>query len=167
MTFTITSPAFPHEGDMPIEFTCDGNDLAPPLVWSGAPTGSQSLALVVDDPDAPDPAAPSHIWVHWVLYNLPPDSAGIAQGAAYLPKGTREGRNDWRRVGYRGPCPPAGRHRYVFHLYALDAVLSDLRHPTKQALFAAMQGHVLGEAVLVGTYMRRTNRGHSSSAGAT
>jgi hypothetical protein len=121
------------------------------------PTGTRSLALIVDDPDAPDPAAPRMTYVHWVLYNIPPDCTGLPEGvtAAQLPAGTREGLNDWKRTGYGGPCPPIGRHRYYHKLYALDTVLPDLGRTTKSALLAAMAGHELARAELMGTYFKR------------
>ncbi|HMC54595.1 MAG TPA: YbhB/YbcL family Raf kinase inhibitor-like protein, partial [Gemmatimonadaceae bacterium] len=118
---------------------------------SGAPKGTKSFALIVDDPDAPDPKAPKMTYVHWVLYDIPADSTGI-QKAGEGPAGTRDGKNDWKRVGYGGPCPPIGRHRYYFKLYALDAVLGDLKHPTKDQLLEKMKGHVLEQTELVGTY---------------
>jgi len=152
MRFVIQSPAFEEGGSIPSRYTCDGEDVSPPLVWSGIPAGTRSLALIVDDPDAPDPAAPRMVWVHWVLYNLPPDVQGLPEAVVALPPGTLEGRNDWKRTGYGGPCPPVGRHRYFFKLYALDAVLPDLGEPTKAELLDAMKGHVIGEAVLMGTY---------------
>jgi Raf kinase inhibitor-like YbhB/YbcL family protein len=126
------------------------------LAWTDVPAQAKSLALVVDDPDAPDPAAPKMTWVHWVLYNIPPTVSGLAEGIASgkLPAGTLEGLNDWKRTGYGGPCPPIGRHRYFHKLYALDTVLADLHKPTKATLEKAMDGHILAEAVLVGTYMR-------------
>jgi Raf kinase inhibitor-like YbhB/YbcL family protein len=151
----ISSSAFSHNGPIPPAYTCDGQDVSPPLSWSGMPAGTKSLALVVDDPDAPDPAAPRMTWVHWVLYNLPPDGKGLAEGAKSLPPGVLEGLNDWKRTGYGGPCPPIGRHRYFFKLYALDAVLPDLGRPTKGALERAMQKHVLAQAEIVGTYQKR------------
>jgi len=153
MSLTITSAAFAPDGAIPAVHTCQGRDTSPPLAWSGVPEGTKSLALVVDDPDAPDPAAPRMTWVHWVLYNLEPASSGLPEGvvASALPPGTREGVNDWGRTGYGGPCPPIGRHRYFHKLYALDTMLPDLRHPTKAALEKAMFGHVLAHATLVGT----------------
>jgi Raf kinase inhibitor-like YbhB/YbcL family protein len=154
MTLAITSTAFDAGGPIPPVYTCDGNDVAPPLAWTRVPAGTQSLALIVDDPDAPDPAAPQRTWVHWVLYNIAADASGLEQGARHLPAGTQEGSNDWKRTGYGGPCPPIGRHRYFFKLFALDAVLPDLKHATKQQLEAAMQGHVLEKAELMGTYHR-------------
>jgi Raf kinase inhibitor-like YbhB/YbcL family protein len=154
MTLAITSTAFDAGGPIPPVYTCDGNDVAPPLAWSGVPAGTNSLALIVDDPDAPDPAAPQRTWVHWVLYNIAPDAAGLEQGARHLPGGAREGSNDWKRTGYGGPCPPIGRHRYFFKLYALDAMLPDLKQATKQQLEDAMAGHVLEQAELMGTYHR-------------
>ena len=156
MTLTLTSPAFTHNGAMPARLTCDGRDLSPELRWSGLPAETKSLALIVDDPDAPDPAAPRMTWVHWVLYNIPPTATGLAEAVALgdLPAGTRQGLNGWGRTGYGGPCPPIGRHRYFHKLYALDTVLPDLGKPTKATLEKAMKGHVLASTELVGTYQR-------------
>ena len=154
MDFTLASPAFHEGGAIPSRHTCDGRDLSPELNWQGVPEGSRSLVLIVEDPDAPDPAAPKRVWVHWVLYDIPPRVAGLSEGVVSLPRGTREGLNDWKRTGYGGPCPPVGRHRYFFRLQALDTELSDLGHPDAAALREAMKGHVLGEAVLMGTYAR-------------
>jgi Raf kinase inhibitor-like YbhB/YbcL family protein len=156
MAMTLVSPSFQHQGEIPGRFTCDGRDLSPELNWSGIPEGARSLALIVDDPDAPDPAAPRMTWVHWVLYNLPPESTGLPEAVpgAELPPGTREGLNDWGKAGYGGPCPPIGRHRYFHKLYALDKVLPDLGKPTKAALEKAMAGHILDQAELIGTYQR-------------
>ena len=154
MALTITSPSFTHEGEIPTQFTCEGKDLSPELRWSGVPAGAKSLALIVDDPDAPDPKAPKRTWVHWVLYNLPPASEGLAEAVDRFPQGTCEGRNDWGRTGYGGPCPPIGRHRYFFKLYALDVVLPDLKTPTKAQLEKAMEGHVIEKAELMGTYQK-------------
>ena len=156
MPLTLSSSAFQHLGSIPPQYTCDGADLAPPLGWTGVPAGTASLALVVDDPDAPDPAAPKRVWVHWVLYNLPPTTTGLAAGVTTvnLPAGTREGTNDWNKTGYGGPCPPIGRHRYFFKLYALDAELPDLGSPTKAQLEAAMAGHILARAEMIGTYQK-------------
>ncbi|TAN52497.1 MAG: YbhB/YbcL family Raf kinase inhibitor-like protein [Methylococcaceae bacterium] len=153
-TMQLTSPAFAHNGDIPARHTCQGNDLSPALQWSGLPDGTQSLVLIVDDPDAPDPKAPKMTWVHWVLYNIPPTASGLAEGIAALPPGTLEGSNDWQRTGYGGPCPPIGRHRYFHKLYALDRVLPDLGRPNKAKLEQAMQGHILERAELVGTYQK-------------
>ena len=151
MALTLTSPAFRHQDEIPIRFTCNGDDMSPPLAWSGAPAGTRSFAVIVDDPDAPDPKHPRQTWVHWLVYNLPPDCAGLPEGGA-LPPGTKRGLNDWRRADYGGPCPPIGRHRYFHKLYALDTVLPDLKQPTKGALEQAMKGHVLAQAELVGLY---------------
>ena len=157
MSLVLHSAAFEHMGGIPAEHTCEGADRSPPLAWTGVPPAARSLALIVDDPDAPDPAKPQRTWVHWVLYNLPSATAGLtaAVAPAALPAGTLEGKNDWGRTGYGGPCPPVGRHRYFFKLYALDAVLPDLHHPTKAQLEEAMAGHVLASAELVGTYQKR------------
>lgn len=156
MTMTLSSPAFTHGGEIPSECTCDGKDLAPALVWSGVPDGTRSLALIVYDPDAPDPKAPKMTWVHWVLYNIPPGGKGLPKGAEkkHLPAGTLEGTNDWKRTGYGGPCPPIGRHRYFHKLYALDTLLPDLGTPTKAQLEEAMKGHIRAQTELMGTYQR-------------
>ena len=151
----ISSSSFSHQGSIPAKYTCEGGDTSPPLAWTGLPATAKSLALIVDDPDAPDPKAPKMTWVHWVLYGLSPQVPGLAEnGSRSLPPGTREGQNDWKRTGYGGPCPPIGRHRYFFKLYALDTVLPDLRKPSKAALLKAMEGHVVGTAELVGTYQK-------------
>ena len=155
MTLEIRSTAFEHEGDIPVKYTCEAEDVSPPLSWSGVPAKARSLALIVDDPDAPDPAAPKMTWVHWVLYNLPPDSAGLPEAVDTLPAGAGEGVNDWHRTGYGGPCPPIGRHRYFFKLYALDTLLPALGAPTKAQLETAMAGHILEQAVLMGTYQKQ------------
>jgi len=154
MSFTISSPAFANHQAMPKKYTCEGADVSPPLRWSGAPPGTKGFALIMDDPDAPDPKAPRMTWVHWVIYDLPADVHELAEGAATLglPGNARQGINDWKRTGYGGPCPPIGRHRYFHKLYALDTGLPRLEHPTKAQLIAAMKGHVLAEAELVGTY---------------
>jgi Raf kinase inhibitor-like YbhB/YbcL family protein len=156
---TLTSPAFAADGEIPVRCTCEGEDLAPALAWSGVPAGTRSLALIVDDPDAPDPATPRRVYVHWVLYNLPATATGLREGttSSDLPDGAREGLNDSKRIGYEGPCPPIGRHRYYHKLYALDTMLPDLTTPTKSRLLDAMQGHVLAEAVLMGTYIKKGN----------
>jgi len=153
----LSSRAFSEQGEIPSLYTCQSKDVSPPLGWSGLPEGTKSLALILDDPDAPDPAAPKRTWVHWVLYAIPPTAAGLdeAMTSARLPPGTHEGTNDWNRTGYGGPCPPIGRHRYFFKLYALDAPLGDLGPVRKADLEKAMEGHVLGKAELVGTYQKR------------
>lgn len=148
---TITSTAFAPNGQIPKEHTCEGDDRSPPLTISSVPPGTQSLALIVDDPDAPDPRAPKRTWVHWVVYNLPPTTTDLSAGGG-LPAGARAGKNDWGRDAYGGPCPPIGRHRYFHKLYALDMILPDLGTPTKAELERAMEGHVLEQAELVGTY---------------
>jgi len=156
MQLTMTSTAFDHEGKIPRHYSCEGDDVSPPLAWSGVPEGAQTLVLIVDDPDAPDPANPRVTWVHWVLYDIPATATGLAENVASssLPPGTREGLNDWKRSGYGGPCPPIGRHRYFHKLYALDVELGDLGHATKGHVERAMEGHVLAEAVLMGTYQK-------------
>jgi len=157
MDMTIESPAFEHNGEVPTVYTCDGRDISPELRWSGVPEDAKSLVLIVDDPDAPDPDAPKMTWVHWVLYDIPADATGLPQDVAPddLPEGTRHGTNNWERTGYGGPCPPIGRHRYFFKLYALDKELGNLGGPTSDELTEAMEDHVLAEAQLIGTYSRR------------
>jgi Raf kinase inhibitor-like YbhB/YbcL family protein len=156
MPLTLQSPAFSHLGAIPKRYTCDGDDVSPPLEWQGAPPATKSFALIVDDPDAPDPKAPKRVYVHWALYDIPPTVSGLPEGAGAKnpPQGARTGVNDWSRSGYGGPCPPIGRHRYFFKLYALDTQLGDLGRATKSDLEAAMRGHVLAQAELVGTYER-------------
>jgi len=151
----LSSPTFAPGGEIPARHTCEGEDGAPPLQWAGVPDQAASLVLIVDDPDAPDPAAPRMTWVHWVLYDIPPTAPGLPEGGRPLPAGTHEGLNDWGRHGYGGPCPPIGRHRYFFKLYALDRVLPALARPNKAAVEQAMRGHVLAQAELVGTYRKR------------
>lgn len=150
----LTSSAFEHTGKIPSYHTCEGRDLSPALSWCEMPDGTKSLVLIVDDPDAPDPAAPQRVWVHWILYNLPADSTGLPEGVKSLPEGTCEGLNDWGRTGYGGPCPPIGRHRYFHKLYALDTVLPDLNLPDKKKLELAMHGHILAEVQCIGTYQK-------------
>jgi Raf kinase inhibitor-like YbhB/YbcL family protein len=155
MALTLSSPAFKPGTPLPAKYTCEGDDISPPLTWDGVPQGTKSLALIVDDPDAPDPKAPKRVWVHWVVYNLSPDAAGLQESAGKdgLPKGAMTGLNDFKLASYRGPCPPIGRHRYFHKLYALDMTLP-LKTPTKAELEAAMKGHVLAEAELIGTYQK-------------
>jgi len=153
MTLKLSSPAFSHNGLIPEQYTCDGANKAPPLAWSNVPAGAKSLALIVDDPDAPDPKAPKRTFVHWVVYNLSPTATSIGEGGK-LPAGAGEGVNDAKKVGYGGPCPPIGRHRYFFKLYALDTMLADLGTPTKQKLEEAMRGHTIEHTELIGLYER-------------
>jgi Raf kinase inhibitor-like YbhB/YbcL family protein len=157
MTLKLTSTAFRDGGEIPRRCTCEGEDRSPDLAWDGLPEGTQSLVLIADDPDAPDPAAPRMVWDHWVLYNLPPDAAGLPAGVTprELPAGTLEGLNSWGRTGYGGPCPPVGRHRYFFSVYALDCLLPDLETPEKNRLLVAMEGHILDHMELVGTYVKQ------------
>jgi Raf kinase inhibitor-like YbhB/YbcL family protein len=156
MALTIQSSAFDQGASIPSKYTCQGDDVSPPLTWAGVPEDARSLVLIVDDPDAPDPKAPKMTWVHWVLYNIPPSASGLAEAMTSegLPPGTEEGVNDWKRTGYGGPCPPIGRHRYFHKLYALDAVLEGLKLPTKAKLEAAMKGHVIAQTELTGTYQK-------------
>jgi Raf kinase inhibitor-like YbhB/YbcL family protein len=157
MTLRLTSTAFPDQGEVPSRYTCESTikpEPSPPLAWSGIPPAAKSLALVVDDPDAPQ-----ETWTHWVLYNLPAKTSVLVEGTipANLPRGTREGLNGWQKTGYGGPCPPSGRHRYVFKLYALDRELPDLKQPTREQLESAMNGHILAQGELIGTYAKHNN----------
>lgn len=156
MTMILSTDAFTNNAEIPLDYTCEGEDVSPYLAWEGVPAEAKSLVLIVDDPDAPDPDAPKMTWVHWVLYNIPASAHELPQGidAGELPGGTLQGMNDWRRTGYGGPCPPVGRHRYFYKLYALDEVLPDLGMPGKKELEEAMQGHIIAQAELVGTYKK-------------
>lgn len=153
---TLTSAAFADHHQIPKKYTCQSEDISPPLSWAGAPAGTKSFALIVDDPDAPDPAAPKMTWVHWVLYNIPAGTNALAEGVSSgaLPPGAIEGPNDFKQVRYGGPCPPIGRHRYFHKLYALDSLIAPGKGLDKPALEAAMRGHVLGQIELVGTFQK-------------
>jgi Raf kinase inhibitor-like YbhB/YbcL family protein len=150
----LYSSVFEHNGEIPIQYTCEGSDISPPLEWSGVPSGTESLALIMDDPDAPDPAVLGQMWVHWIVVNLPKMTTGLPEGIRDLPKQATHGVNSWKRAAYGGPCPPSGRHRYAFKLFALDAVLK-LEQPTKHDLEAAMQGHILAQAALLGAFEKQ------------
>jgi Raf kinase inhibitor-like YbhB/YbcL family protein len=156
MALVLNSTAFAPNASIPKVYTCEGKDLSPPLAWSGAPDGTKSFVLIVDDPDAPDPKAPKLTWVHWVIYNIPATAMSLAEDEKKqgVPKGTLPGLNDWKKTGYGGPCPPIGRHRYFHKLYALDTVLPDLKQPIKAQVLDAMKGHVLAETQLIGTYQK-------------
>ena len=156
MTLKITSTVFQPGGAIPSQCTCEGQDISPPLAWSGAPANTKTFALIVDDPDAPDPAKPQRVYVHWVVYNLPGTVTALRENASKtaLPKGAVHGKNDWGKAEYGGPCPPIGRHRYFFKVYALDTELTGLSSPTKADLERAMKGHILDSAEVVGTYQK-------------
>ena len=154
MTLVLKSSAFKNGEPIPAKYTSEGENISPPLSWEGVPDSTQSLVLIVTDPDAPDPAAPKLTWVHWVVYNIPPGVTSMAEGAKGLPKGAVQGLNDWQRANYGGPSPPIGRHRYFFKLYALDVLLKDVKDPTRKGIEAAMKGHMLAQAELVGTYKK-------------
>jgi Raf kinase inhibitor-like YbhB/YbcL family protein len=153
----LTSPQFLNQGEIPEKFTCEGEDVSPALTWSDVPEGTKSFALIVDDPDAPDPANPRMTWVHWVLYNIPAKISSLPEAVKEkdLPKGTSQGLNDWKRTGYGGPCPPIGKHRYFHKLYALDTALPALKQPTKAKLEEAMEGHILSKTELIGLYQKK------------
>jgi Raf kinase inhibitor-like YbhB/YbcL family protein len=151
--FRLTSAAFANGKPIPAKYTCDGSDVSPPLQWEGAPHDTHSLALIVNDPDAP-----VGTWVHWVLYDIPPELRALMENVPpndELPNGSRHGQNSWRRPGYGGPCPPGGTHRYFFELYALDARLDLPARATKKQVLQAMEGHILIQTELMGTYARR------------
>jgi len=156
MTLKITSSAFQSGGSIPSLYTCEGRDLSPPLAWSGAPANVKTFTLIVDDPDAPDPAKPQRVYVHWVVYNLPASALSLRENGSKegLPKGAVQGKNDWGKPEYGGPCPPIGRHRYFFKLYALDTELIGLSSPTKADVERAMKGHVVDSGELIGTYQK-------------
>ncbi len=152
MEFTISSEVFKDGGMIPRKYTCDGLDVSPPLTWKGAPEGTKSFALIVDDPDAP-----MGTWVHWVAFNIPSTVNSLKEGIPpdeRLPDGTLQGKNDFRKIGYGGPCPPSGTHRYFFKLYAVDKVLSISSGVSKDGLLSAMKGHVIGETRIIGRYSR-------------
>ena len=155
MPLKLSSSAFNHQEEIPSRYTCEGEDISPPLSWSGIPNGARSLVLIVDDPDAPDPKAPKMTWVHWLLYNIPPALSTLSEGVKSLPPEILEGTNDWKKTGYGGPCPPIGRHRYFHKLYALDTVLPNLANPNKAELEEAMKEHILESTEIVGTYQKK------------
>ena len=152
MTFTLQSPAFKSETQIPVKYTCEGLNISPPLKWYGAPMGTQSYVLFVEDPDVPTPQTPMRTWVHWIVYDIPAEVQSADEGE--LPVGGKCGRNDWMRADYGGPCPPIGRHRYFHTLYALDRFIANFESPTKRELLKSMEGHVLDKAVLIGTYKK-------------
>jgi Raf kinase inhibitor-like YbhB/YbcL family protein len=153
MDIKVTSLAFDNEGMIPAKYTCDGEDISPPLKWDAVPQGTKSIALISDDPDAP-----MGTWVHWVLFNLPADTKELKENIPpdkSLPNGARQGTSDFGRIGYGGPCPPGGTHRYFFKIYALDAELNLQAGARKRDLLKAMEGHILGQGQLMGKYKRR------------
>lgn len=157
---TIRSSAFRHNEAIPALYTCEGDNISPPLSWNDPPQGTKSLVLISDDPDAPDPAAPKKVWVHWVMYNLPPVAMSLEGGVKneQLPAGTIRGVNDRQFDGYSGPCPPIGTHRYFFKLYALDCVLPDMGAATKAQVLEKMEGHILDYSEVMGLYILEKNR---------
>lgn len=145
----VTSSVFTDGGAMPVEYTCAGKNISPPLRWNNAPKDTKSFAIIMDDPDAP-----ARVWVHWVLYNIPPDVTQLKEGLITEEIKAGDGRNDFGTLTYRGPCPPMGQHRYVFKLYALDKTLEVVSEMTKQNLEAVMCGHILAEGQLIGIFAR-------------
>lgn len=158
-TFNLSSSAFAPNASMPAKYTCEGTNISPPLAWSGAPASVKSFALIVEDPDAPDPAKPTRVVSHWVAYNIPASATSLSENASNkgMPAGSAQGSNEGNKQVYMGPCPPIGRHRYFFKLFALDTVVTGLSNPKKADLEKAIQGHVVGNAVLIGTY-QKTNK---------
>ncbi len=156
MAITISSTAFAPNGAIPRQYTCQGTNISPPLAWTGVPDSARAFALIVDDPDAPDPAHPRMTWVHWVVYDLPAHVTGLPEGAGKQPgaAGGRDGLNGWKQTLWNGPCPPIGRHRYFFKLFALDAPLGDRGQLTAEQLQKAMAGHIVAQGELVGTYQQ-------------
>jgi Raf kinase inhibitor-like YbhB/YbcL family protein len=156
MPLSVTSTAFEQGGSIPSRYTCEGDDTSPPLSWSGAPPATKSFALIVDDPDAPDPEKPQRVYVHWVVYNLPATTTILPENASKkgLPGNVAQGKNDWNKREYGGPCPPIGRHRYFHKVYALDKELAFVTPPTKNDLLKEMEGHVLASGELMGTYQK-------------
>ncbi len=151
LTIRLTSPAFAEGGMIPKEYTCDGADRSPPLEWTGVPRSARSLALICDDPDAP-----MGTWSHWVIHDLPPDTTSLAEGISpdSGPLASKQGKNDFGKIGYGGPCPPRGTHRYFFRLYALDAPLNLGSTATRATVLKAVAGHILAEGRLMGKYSR-------------
>jgi Raf kinase inhibitor-like YbhB/YbcL family protein len=156
LTLKISSSAFQPGGSIPSKYTCEDRDISPPLAWSAGPANTKSFALIVDDPDAPDPAKPQRVYVHWVVYNLPATTTSLSENASKkgMLKGGVQGKNDWGNAEYGGPCPPIGRHRYFFKLYALDTELTGLSSPTKADVERAMKGHVVDSGEVIGTYQK-------------
>ena len=157
MSLSLTSPAFDAGATIPETYTCDGLNISPPLAWSGVPARASSLVLIIEDPDAPDPAAPLLTWTHWVVYNLPASLNGLPEGVLGqdFPSGAREGLNDWNNTGYRGPCPPVGQHRYMHKLYALDITLPDKGLQKRADLERVMRPHIIEQAELIGLYQKK------------
>lgn len=156
MTFNLNSPAFTANGSIPTKYTCEGAGISPPLEWTAGPAVAKSFALIVEDPDAPDPAKPTRVVSHWVVYNIPAGTISLAENASKtkMPPGSVQGLNERGTPGYMGPCPPIGRHRYFFKLFALDTKLKGLENPKKADVEKAMQGHIVGTAELIGTYQK-------------
>lgn len=153
----LISPAFAANEEIPTLYTCQGENISPPLRWEDVPPHAKSLVLIVEDPDAPDPDAPKTLWIHWLLYNLDPTITGLAENVLPqdLPGGAQQGINSWGKESYGGPCPPIGRHRYFHRLYALNTPLTLLSNPTADGIKKAMSGHVIEEAILIGTYQKK------------
>jgi hypothetical protein len=152
----LSSTAFGANAPIPPKYTCEGANVSPPLAWSGAPATARSFALIVEDPDAPDPAKPTRVVTHWVAYNIPGTTSVLAENASKsgMPAGSAQGSNEQNKPAYMGPCPPIGSHRYFFKLYALDTVLTGLKNPKKADVQQAMQTHVVDSAQLIGTYQK-------------
>jgi Raf kinase inhibitor-like YbhB/YbcL family protein len=156
--FTIGSRVFGNLDSIPSLYTCEGSDISPPLEWTNAPPETKCFALVVQDPDAPDPMHPQRVWTHWILYNIPATTNYLAEGLTKLPSGTRNGLNDWGHLSWNGPCPPVGQHRYFFKLYALDTLLEFHSPPNRFELEKAMNTHIIAHAELIGVFKKQKQR---------
>jgi len=157
LSLELTSEMFNNNQPMPSAYTCEGDNISPPLQWSHPPHDTQSLVLICDDPDAPDPANPKMTWVHWVMYDIPVSSNSLSENISAdetLDNGAHQGKTDFHKIGYGGPCPPIGSHRYFFKLYALDINLNLPAGKTKQEIETAMEGHILDQGELIGTYQK-------------
>ena len=154
MTLKISSSAFKHEHEIPQIYTCQGQNISPEIKWTGVPEATKSLVLIVDDPDVPDPANPQRTWVHWVVYNIPPHISGLQENIKALPLGALAGINDWQSNNYGGPCPPIGRHRYFFKLYALSEKLPNLPEMTWKRVESEMKDIIIEETSMIGTYQK-------------
>lgn len=153
----IFSSAFKEGEEIPKQYTCQGRNVSPPLNWTGVPEKAKSLVLIIDDPDAPDPAAPKMTWDHWIVYNVSPEITEFEENIteSSIPKGAALGTTSWENTSYGGPCPPIGKHRYYHKLYALDITLTALDKPTKKELLHVMEAHVIAKASLMGTYQKK------------
>jgi len=155
--FRLQVSAFNNQGDIPAKFTCEGANISPAISWSGVPEGTKSIALIVDDPDAPDPQKPEKVFTHWVLYNIPPTATKLGEAEHHFPKGTQHGSNDYSKADYAGPCPPIGKHRYFFKLFALDTNFHFMVRPSRADLEKEMANHILAQSEVIGLYAKKNH----------